>query len=415
MLRPVSLYIGWRYLRGRSGDKFSRFVSYMSMAGIAIGVMALITVLSVMNGFEQQLKGRLLGVLPHIVVSADTPVAGDPPQSATTLPGVYRSVPISRGEAVLQSAESLSAVDLLGVDPEQYEPLSMYMVNGRMSNLKAGGYEIILGRSLANSLGVRIGDDVRVMATSVSQYTPLGRIPSQRNFTVTGLYSSTTDIDSQMALVHISDAGRLLRYKTNHFTGWRLFVDDPFAVPQLEAQFNRAELNAAQQNVEFTDNQQQYQWSDWRAQRGELFQAVKMEKNMMSLMLGLIIAVAAFNIISSLIMVVMEKQSEVAILKTQGMSMRQVQSIFMFQGAISGLIGSLLGVMLGIALSVNLNTILMALGASALLVGGELPIVLQPLQIFTVLSFSILLSFCATILPAYRAAQLRPAETLRYE
>ncbi|WP_087017313.1 lipoprotein-releasing ABC transporter permease subunit LolC [Thaumasiovibrio subtropicus] len=399
MFRSVPLFIGWRYLRGRSGDKFSRFVSYMSMAGITIGVMALITVLSVMNGFEQQLKGRLLGVLPHALVSAEAPVSGDAPAHYLEHPSVYRITPLSRSEAVVQSAESLSAINLMGIDPEGYEPLAMHLINGKISDLEAGEYQIILGRGLANDLGVRLGDKVRVMVTSVSQFTPLGRVPSQRNFTVTGLYSSLTDVDSQVALVHIRDAGRLLRYQDGTFTGWRLYIDDPFNVPALEKDFAEDDLL----------------WSDWRQQRGELFQAVKMEKNMMSLMLGLIIAVAAFNIISSLIMVVMEKQSEVAILKTQGMGQKQIQAIFMFQGAISGFIGSVLGVALGIVLALNLNTLLTTIGATTLLVGGHLPVLIQPAQILTVFIFSILLSFGATLLPAYRAAQLKPAETLRYE
>nr|WP_086940371.1 lipoprotein-releasing ABC transporter permease subunit LolC [Thaumasiovibrio occultus] len=399
MVRPVSFYIGWRYLRGRSGDRFGRFVSTMSMLGIMIGVAALITVLSVMNGFEMQLKGRFLSVLPHAVVVGEEPVAGTPPAFLSQYQGVERITPLTRSEAVLQSSQSLAAIDLLAVDPNEYEPLARYFDVGRLTDLQAGEYRIALGRSLAKQLGVEVGDRIRVMVTQASVYTPIGRIPSQRNFTVSGIFSSMTDMDQQLALVNIRDGGRLLRYQDGEFSGWRLFIDEPFSVPTLEKQ----PLEAG------------YQWTDWRRQRGELFQAVKMEKNMMSLMLGLIIAVAAFNIISSLIMVVMEKQSEVAILKTQGMRPRQVQAIFMFQGALSGIIGSILGAILGCLISWKLNSILHLIGASALMIVGELPVVIQPLQVMTILLVALLLSFLATLFPAYRASKLRPAETLRYE
>ncbi len=364
-----------------------------------IGVMSLITVLSVMNGFEQQLKGKLLGVMPHALVTEANSVSGDVPQYLFQHPEVEQVAPLSRSEAILQSSRALAAVDMLGISPDAYEPLADYIINGSISVLKPRDYNIVIGRTLASQLGVTVGDKVRVMVTSASQYTPLGRIPSQRNFTVAGIFASQTDVDNQQVLVNIDDAGRLLRYNSGEFTGWRLFVRDPFSVPAM------AKL------VEGTPQQ----WSDWRQQRGELFQAVKMEKNMMSLMLGLIIAVAAFNIISSLIMVVMEKQSEVAILKTQGMRQGQIQAIFMFQGVMSGLIGSAMGGVLGILLALNLNTILSIMGATTLLVGGHLTVLLQPLQIISVLSFSILLSFAATLFPAYRASMLQPAETLRYE
>jgi lipoprotein-releasing system permease protein len=200
-------------------------------------------------------------------------------------------------------------------------------------------------------------------------------------------------------IAHVRDAGRLMRMKSDIVTGWRLFFEDPFVVSELSEQ----PLESG------------WQWQDWRAQRGELFQAVKMEKNMMGLMLGLIIGVAAFNIISALIMVVMEKQSEVAILKTQGMQDKQVLAIFMVQGASSGVIGALFGGGLGILLSLNLNAILSSFGVALFSVGGTLPVVIEPLQISIVVILAIALSLVATLFPSYRASSVKPAEALRYE
>ncbi|MGR5079522.1 lipoprotein-releasing ABC transporter permease subunit LolC [Photobacterium swingsii] len=402
MFHPVSLFIGLRYLRGRSGDRFSRFVSYMSTAGITIGVLSLVTVLSVMNGFEQQLKQRILGVMPQAVISEPanaTLLANQAPAWLAELPHTTQVTPIVRGEAILQSAQSLSAGMLMGVDPSASEPIAQQMTLGSLSDLTSGSYHVVLGQALAVQLGAQVGDKVRLMVTSASQYTPLGRIPSQRNFTVSGVFDTGSDVDKQLIVVNIHDAGKLLRLKRDEISGWRLFLDDPFAVTELA-------------NISLPDD---WQWSDWREQRGELFQAVKMEKNMMGLMLGLIIGVAAFNIISALIMVVMEKQAEVAILKTQGMSNFQVLMVFIVQGASSGVIGALAGGLLGVLLALNLNTVMTVLGVQLITVGGSLPVVISPLQILFVIVGAIALSLLATIFPSYRAATVRPAEALRYE
>ncbi|WP_305370371.1 lipoprotein-releasing ABC transporter permease subunit LolC [Photobacterium leiognathi] len=401
MSHPVSFFIGLRYLRGRSGDRFSRFVSYMSTAGITIGVMALITVMSVMNGFEDQLKGRILGVLPQAVVSSTdgrVPLSENAPEVLKKLPHVVNVTAITRGEAIIQSASSITAGTMIGIEPNQYEPIAKHLMVGSLSSLTPGSFKVIIGQAMAVSLGVQPGDKIRLMVTSASQFTPLGRMPSQRNFEVAGIYDTGSDVDQQLVYTNISDAGRLLRYKLDQMTGWRLYLDDPFTVPELKEKLPNG-----------------WTWSDWRDQRGELFQAVKMEKNMMGLMLGLIIGVAAFNIISALVMVVMEKQSEVAILKTQGMTHRQVLTIFMVQGASSGVIGALLGGLLGALVAHNLNSILSVLGVDLASIGGTLPSVIEPLQILLVILGAISLSLLATVFPSYRAAAVRPAEALRYE
>ncbi len=357
MFHPVSTFIGLRYLRGRSGDKFSRFVSYMSTAGITIGVMSLVTVLSVMNGFESQLKNRILGVMPQAIVSQQggkTDMNADKAFIAE-LPLVTQVQPVVQTEAVIQSSSQLSAGLLIGLDPNSDDPIKQQVIAGRISHLEAGKYQVFIGHQLARDMDITIGDTVRIMVTGASQYTPLGRIPSQRLFTVAGIYNTGSDVDGQLLYTHIQDAGRLLKMRSGQATGWRLYFDDPFSV----ADVSQSVLPEG------------WQWQDWRVQRGELFQAVRMEKNMMGLMLGLIVGVAAFNIISALIMVVMEKQSEVAILKTQGMTDQQILSIFMVQGASSGVIGALVGGGLGIVLSSNINSLLSSLGIRLFAVGGN--------------------------------------------
>lgn len=402
MFHPISIYIGLRYLRGRSGDRFSRFVSFMSTAGITIGVLALITVTSVMNGFEGQLKGRILGVLPHAVISQDSGKAEKtdaPPEFLSQYSLSSNPSPVVRSEAVIQSPVQLSAGMLLGIDPALNDPIGKHLLGGKLAQLEQGEYRVFLGHTLARQLKARVGDKVRIMVTGASRFTPLGRIPSQRNFTVAGVFNTGSDVDAQLMVANINDAGRLLRYSSDTITGWRLTFDDPFIVSEY------ASLSLPSG----------WKWSDWREQRGELFQAVKMEKNMMGLMLGLIVAVAAFNIISALIMVVMEKQAEVAILKTQGLSNFQVMTVFVVQGASSGIIGSLVGGLLGIALATNINGVLETFNLSLFAVGGELPVLINYSQVFTIIILAVALSIVATLYPSYRASSVKPAEALRYE
>lgn len=401
MFHPVSVYIGLRYLKGRSGDRFSRFVSYLSTAGITIGVMSLVTVLSVMNGFESQLKSRILGVLPQAVVSQVSGTAQwqEAPEFLKTLSPQAAAQPLVRSEAVIQSASELSAGILLGIQPAESDPVAQYMMAGSFSYLTTDSYQVLLGQRLAQTLNVTIGDKVRLMVTQASIYTPLGRIPSQRNFTVAGIFNTGSDVDAQLVITNISDAQKLLHYSPGTISGWRLFFNDPFVVSEL-----------AQQPLP-----EGWQWSDWREQRGELFQAVRMEKNMMGLMLGLIVAIAAFNIISALIMVVMEKQAEVAILKTQGLSNYSTMLVFVVQGASSGVIGAMIGGIAGVGLADNLNLILSLLGVDLLTVGGELPVVISAGQIILVVLLTVLLSIGATLYPSWRAAAVKPAEALRYE
>ncbi|MEQ9882681.1 lipoprotein-releasing ABC transporter permease subunit LolC [Pectobacterium brasiliense] len=400
MYQPVALFIGLRYMRGRASDRFGRFVSWLSAIGITLGVMALVTVLSVMNGFERELEGNILGVMPQTIISTPQGSLNPaliPASSLNSLEGVTRVAPLTTGDVVLQSARSVAVGVMLGIDPDEQEPLSRYLVNVKQQQLQSGQYQAILGETLAAQLGVKAGDQIRMMVTSASQLTPMGRIPSQRIFTVAGTFAANSEVDSYQLLVNQQDASRLMRYPANNITGWRLWLEKPLSVDTLSTQ------TLPEGTV----------WKDWRERKGELFQAVRMEKNMMGLLLSLIVAVAAFNIITSLGLLVMEKQGEVAILQTQGLTQRQIMAVFMVQGGSAGVIGALLGAVLGTLLASQLNTLMPILGV--LLDGAALPVDIDPMQVVTIAISAMVIALLSTLYPSWRAAAVQPAEALRYE
>ncbi|MBA5601232.1 lipoprotein-releasing ABC transporter permease subunit LolC [Pectobacterium aroidearum] len=400
MYQPVALFIGLRYMRGRASDRFGRFVSWLSAIGITLGVMALVTVLSVMNGFERELEDNILGVMPQAVISTPQGSLNPaliPASSLDSLDGVTRIAPLTTGDVVLQSARSVAVGVMLGIDPDEQEPLSRYLVNVKQQQLQPGQYQVILGEKLAAQLEVKAGDQIRMMVTSASQLTPMGRIPSQRIFTVVGTFAANSEVDSYQLLVNQQDASRLMRYPANHITGWRLWLEKPLSVDTLSTQ------TLPEGTV----------WKDWRERKGELFQAVRMEKNMMGLLLSLIVAVAAFNIITSLGLLVMEKQGEVAILQTQGLTQRQIMAVFMVQGGSAGVIGALLGALLGMLLASQLNTLMPILGV--LLDGAALPVDIDPAQVVTIAISAMVIALLSTLYPSWRAAAVQPAEALRYE
>ena len=399
MYQPVALFIGLRYMRGRATDRFGRFISWLSAIGITLGVLALVTVLSVMNGFERELEGNILGLMPQAVVSQP---AGniDPqrfPASSLKLPGVSRVAPLTTADVVLQSAHNVSVGVMLGLAPGEQDPLLPFIEQGPAHIPAAGSYQVILGAQLANQLGVQVGEKLRLMVPSASQFTPMGRMPSQRLFTVAGIYAANSEVDSYQILVNQQDASRVMLYPAGHITGWRLWLEHPLAVDEVDQQSLPAHSV----------------WKDWRERKGDLFQAVRMEKNMMGLLLSLIVAVAAFNIITSLGLLIMEKQGEVAILQTQGLTRRQVMTVFMVQGASAGIIGSLCGALLGCLLASQLNHLLPVIGL--LLDGAALPVDIHVGQVVIITLSAMLLALLATLYPSWRAATVQPAEALRYE
>jgi len=399
MYQPVALFIGLRYMRGRASDRFGRFVSWLSTIGITLGVMALVTVLSVMNGFERDLENNILGLMPQALVTS-TQGSINPQQVPATqfehLACVKSVTPLTTGNAVLQSAHSVAVGVIIGVNPDEKDPLSPYLNGATQQALQPGQYNVILGDQLAVQLGVKRGEKLRIMVPSASQFTPMGRIPSQRVFNVVGTFSANSEVDQYQMLMNQQDASRLMRYPLGNITGWRIYMDKPLAIDALVSQPLAKGLV----------------WKDWRERKGELFQAVKMEKNMMGLLLSLIIAVAAFNIITSLSLLVMEKQGEVAILQTQGLTRAQIMSVFMVQGASAGIIGALLGAVLGVVFASQINVIP---GLGEMLAGGSLPVDINIPQVVLIAVVAMLLALLSTLYPSWRAAAVNPAEALRYE
>ena len=265
MYQPVALFIGLRYMRGRASDRFGRFVSWLSTIGITLGVMALVTVLSVMNGFEKDLENNILGLMPQALVTSPQGSVNPqqlPASEMQKLQGVTRVAPLTTGDVVLQSARSVAVGVMLGVNPDEADPLTPYLVNVKQQQLQPGQYNIIIGEQLAGQLGVKRGDSLRVMVPSASQFTPMGRIPSQRLFTLIGTFHANSEVDGYQLLVNQQDASRLMRYPAGNITGWRLFLQQPLAVDTLSQQALPAGTV----------------WKDWRDRKGELFQAVRMEK-----------------------------------------------------------------------------------------------------------------------------------------
>ena len=399
MYQPVALFIGLRYMRGRASDRFGRFVSWLSAIGITLGVLALVTVLSVMNGFEHELEKSTLNLMPQALIASEKGSFNPQqvPASSLTLEGVKKITPLTTGDVVLQSARSVGVGVMLGINPDEPDPLTPYLVNVKQSSLQAGQYNVIIGEQLASQLGVKRGEQLRLMVPSASQFTPMGRLPSQRLFTVVGTFAANSEVDGYQILVNQQDASRLMRYPAGNITGWRLWLDKPLQVDKLSQQ-------------KLPDG---LVWKDWRERKGELFQAVRMEKNMMGLLLSLIVAVAAFNIVTSLGLLIMEKQGEVAILQTQGLTRRQIVMVFMVQGATAGIVGSLVGALLGVLLASQLNNLMPLIGA--FLDGAALPVDISIPQVITIAVTAMVVALLSTLYPSWRAAAVQPAEALRYE
>ncbi|MDP4528952.1 lipoprotein-releasing ABC transporter permease subunit [Alkalimonas delamerensis] len=401
MQLPVSLWIGLRYSQSRKGNAIISFITLFSMAGIFLGVMALTLVSSVMNGFEAELKKRILGVLPHLIVQPAEPQTAQWQQQLTArYPSIVQISPFLQAEALVQSPRQLMPVQLQGVDTSQLpEFMAQSLIRGQWQQLQQQRFPIVLGRQLAEELDVGLGDSLRLSLAQGGSYTPLGWMPRQRLFQVVGILETGSELDQVLAVVKLDELQRLLPSQAAD-TAWRIQLRDPFTAPALAERL--------QSEGVFTEVQ------DWRQSHGKLFAAVAMEKAMMWLMLLLIVAVAAFNIVSALVMMVTEKQAEVAILKTQGMQNHQLFTIFAVQGMSNGVIGALLGALVGVLLSGSINTLLGLLGLQ--IAGGiELPVVIEASQILLIVCSALLLTFLAVLYPAWRAVQIQPAEVLRDE
>lgn len=390
---PISLYIALRYWRAKSADRFGRLVTNLASLGIVLGVMALIIVFSVMNGLEGYQKQQVLSSIPHAIVSEEQPISTE--KTLENLPHfVQKAVPINTINVIYQTAKGVSAGQIIGIQSFSDDPLVESFDQTKFNEiLPSGEFKLVIGDQLAQKLGVNIGDKIRLMITENSQYTPFGRVPMQRLFTVSDIYYGYGEASGYEAFANITDIGRLMRIQPQQVQGYRLFLNDPFQITELPQHFPTQKI------------------TDWRVQKGEFFQAVRMEKNMMGLLISLIIVVAISNIVTSLSLMVVDKQGEIAILQTQGLTKSQVRSVFIYQGLLVGFVGTLLGAILGILATLNLTEIVSAVNPQ----GVFLPTELSFVQMIFVIGFSLLLSLLSTLYPAYRAAKVEPAAALRYE
>lgn len=416
MLRSIPLFVGLRYTRAKRRNHFISFISLTSMLGIALGVTVLITVLSVMNGFERELRDRILGVAPHVVVSNLFGPLNNWRELQTQLnkrPGIEASAPFISVQAILNNGQVNHFAVVYGIDPEQEGKVSIlpdHMRMGDFEALKPKKFGIILGDLLARSLGVQVGDKVAVITPEGATATIAGAVPAIKQFKVIGTFQVGAEMDANMAIIHIHDAGLLAKYTDGGVSGLRLKLANLFDAPWVAEQL-RQELDGP------------YYTSDWTRTQGSLFAAIKMEKRMMFLLLMLIIAVAAFNIVSTLVMSVTDKQSDIAILRTLGAAPRTIMGIFIVQGSVNGFIGTALGVIGGVTLALNVAGIVawiertfhvQFLSPDVYFV-SFLPSQLEVGDVIKITLASLILSLLATIYPAWRASRIQPAEALRYE
>jgi lipoprotein-releasing system permease protein len=418
---PYELFVGWRYTRAKRKNHFISFISLTSMIGIALGVAALIVVLSVMNGFQKELRTRILGVASHLEVTGASNQLADW-QSVSTftakLPNVQASAPYISAQAMLSYDQGVQGAIVRGVIPsaeDQVADLGKHMKAGRLDDLRAGEFGIVLGVDLALSLGAKIGDKVVLMAPQ-GQFTPTGVVPRLKQFTLVGLFQiGMYEYDAGLALIHIDDAAKLYRMGQN-VSGVRLKLDDLFDAPVVAASISD-QLNSQ------LNQSGSYYVSDWTRQHANFFRAVQMEKRVMFIILTLIVAVAAFNIVSTLVMAVTDKRADIAIMRTFGASPSSIMKIFIVQGALIGIIGTALGALFGILIALNIDTIIPFIEglfnvqflAKDVYYISDLPSDLIWSDVVTIVSVSFLLSLLATLYPSFKASRINPAEALRYE
>jgi lipoprotein-releasing system permease protein len=409
------LTVGLRYTRARRRNRFIGINSAVSMIGIALGVWALIVVLSVMNGFQKEVRTRILGVVSHLQIVGDDNRLADWPavaKIAAQHPRVLASAPFVQAQAMLSSGQAVRGAVVRGILPEQEEKvadLARHMRAGSLGELRPGEFGVVLGVDLARALGVTRGDKIALIAPQ-GVVTPAGVIPRLKQFTVVGVFEAgITDADAGLALTHLRDAQTL--YQTGDaVSGVRLKLDDLFAAREV----GRELLPRLPRNV-FV--------SDWTRSHANFFRAVEIEKRMMFLILGLIVLVAAINIISTLVMAVTDKEADIAILRTLGARPGSVVQIFMVQGMVLGVVGTLAGVVVGVITALNVDTIVKEienlfsikfLSKDVYLI-PDLPTDLQMNDVVWIALTALVLSFLATIIPSWRAGRVNPAEALRYE
>lgn len=413
MLKNLPLFIGLRYIRAKRRNQFISFVSGFSLIGMALGVMSLILVLSVMNGFDHEMKARLLKVIPHGFVNQSPGVKDWKVLHRTLLkyPKIHAAAPYIAGFGLLGYESVIAGVQLQGVLPEyqaEVSEISQSMILGSVESLHSGAFGIVIGALLARKLGVVLGDRITLTLPEIS-ITLAGAYPRVKRFTVVGVFQVDSPIEQEFAMIHMEDAARLWR-RTQGPDGLQISVDNIYESGAVLAQVHNDLGNA-------------FQVQDWSETQGSLFQTVKMEKLMIATLLSIIIAIAAFNIVSSLVLMVADKRSDIAVLRTLGLSVRQVMLIFIVQGFGVGVIGIIIGAALGCVMANFIGPVVAFLES---LVGHQvfdssvyfisyLPSKLLWSDVVVICTTALFLSFVATLYPAYRASKIEPAEALRYE
>lgn len=415
MFRPKELFIGLRYTRAKRRNGFVSFIALLSMIGIALGVAALIVVLSVMNGFGKELRERTLGMTAHATVTGQDGTLSDW-QGIERRVRAHRSVinaaPFTQNEAMLSNRSRVSGAIIRGVYPKlepRVSEIDNKMVSGTLADLQPGQFGIILGRELANAMGVFEGEKITVI-TPQANVTPVGVMPRLKRFTVVGVFEAGMhQFDRSMALMHIEDAQTLFS-KADRVDGLRLKLDDMLSSYKVTGELNQLVG-------------EDYWVRDWTKMHSNLFKALQTEKVVMFIILLLIVAVAAFNIISTLVMTVNEKQADIAILRTIGMTPNSLMWVFIVQGVVIGLVGTLLGVAIGVPVALNVNEIVVFfetllhtkfMPADVYYI-SDIKSDLHAADVLLYAASAFGLSVLATIYPAWRAARVQPADALRYE
>jgi len=419
-LLPYEVFVGLRYTRAKRKNHFISFISFTSMIGIALGVWALIVVLSVMNGFQDELKNRILGVASHIEITGYNNRLQNWQQLAQrVIPAqnnqpamVKAAAPYIMAQGMLSYGQAVQGSLVRGVLPDQEQGVSelgKQMKAGELNALTPGAFNIVLGADLASLLGVSIGDKVVLMAPQ-GQFTPTGVVPRIKQFTVAGIFQiGMYEYDAGLALIHLDDAAKLYRM-ADAVSGLRLKLGDLFDAPAASHMLSQ-QLNGA------------YYVTDWTQQHANFFKAIQLEKRVMFIILALIVAVAAFNIVSTLVMAVTDKRADIAIMRTFGASPASILKIFMIQGALIGVIGTVIGAVLGVITALNIETIVPFIErtfnvqflAKDVYYISDLPSKLVWSDVWTILVLSFALSLLATIYPSYKASKINPSEALRYE
>lgn len=418
MFVPVEGFIGWRYTRARRRTRFVSLISAISIGGVALGIAALVTILSIMNGFEREMRTRLLGLAAHLVVEGRAGAPLDAPALERQLaawPGVTGFAPFVAGEALLTFRGDVQGVRINGVTPAQEATVSAAPTltrEGSFAALAPGEFNIVLGRGLADSLRARVGDYITLVLPEPMR-TAAGVLPRLKRFTVCGIFDAgVQDYDMSMAFVHLDDAARVFRRAG--LSGYRVRLDDPFTAPAQTAPLASALADAGAGALEV---------SDWTATNENLFRALKTEKIVMFVILLLSVAVAAFNLVSTLVMVVAEKHAEIAILKTLGMTPARILRVFLAQGVLIGAAGVACGAVLGVLLALNVETLVAAaeqafgfriLSPDVYYI-SRIPSELEWPDLLIALVAASVLCLVAPLYPAWQASRTQPAEALRYE